>query len=100
MATFVEKALKESMKLLAEINKKTSITAIGQLRQRDTKLAAYFEARLKEELYNIETAVPNDKDQGWKVKEDELAKLQTYRLQFAKAFENLTGKKVKLRPLS
>src|SRR3989344_5325046 len=98
--TFVTGALERSMKLLAEINSKTSITAIGQLKQRDTKLVAYFESRLKGELYEIETAVPNDQDQGWAVNPEDLKKLQVYRLQFAKAFENLTGKKVKLRPLS
>ena len=98
--TFVTDALDKSKKLLAEINLKTSVTAMGQLKQRDTKLAAYFEKRLKEELYHIEAAVKNDKDQGWAIKSAELSELQKYRLQFAKALEKLIGKRVVLRPLS
>ena len=98
--TFVTDALDRSKKLLAEINSKITITAMDKLKQRDAKNAAYFEKRLREELYFIEHAPANDKDNKWAVKPEDLKKLQEYRIQFAMGLKKLTGRSVVLRPLS
>lgn len=98
--TFVTDALERSRKLLAEINKRTNITAMDRLKQKDTVLAALFERELRLSLHNIVHAAGNDRDQGWPVEKKDLDELQKFQLLFVKALEKLTGVRTKITPLN
>ena len=86
---YVGLALSRAMRLYADINRESSITALDKFKQKDPKKAAEFELRLWDAVVQIQLAPREDQKNALSPKKSDLRALQKYQVLFVTALRKL-----------
>ena len=90
--SYVQLALAHAIRLHAEINKVSSITALGKLNKKNSNLAAKIKRALKETIVQIQIAADQDRKEGIPIRAASLKQLEEFQLIFVTGLRKLDGR--------